>query len=251
MATVDVPIPLCSKRNPKPTAKTGLSPVARAVWDKCALRRGLGPQADDLLSDAREELFAVGDVVYDASNADGLPLIVIIDGLVRVYCTSSQGRQATIRYATPGQVVGLPFALAPHMVAENANLAAQAVSSCRLLRLSPQTFRRVAESDARNMWYLFGELAEATVAGERLLAQNLFQPIRARVARHMLGLSEKRGSQLVVAASQQDIADAIGSVREVISRIIMQIRDEGLIRREGGVYVILDSARMALLSEEE
>jgi len=44
--------------------------------------------------------------------------------------------------------------------------------------------------------------------------------------------------QLVVSASHRDIADAIGSVREVVSRAILWLRDEGLIRRSGRVYVL-------------
>lgn len=243
--------PLISKGSDAMAAHSIANPAAYAVWQGCVLRRALGANADDLLADARDEMFEVGEVVYDAATADCSPFILIVEGLVRVYCTSSQGRQATIRYAKAGDVVGLPFVLAPQMVAENANLAVQALSSCRVLHLSPQTFRRVAESDARNIWHLFGALAEAMVANERLLSQNVFQPIRARVARHMLDLSEKRGNRLVVAASQQDIADAIGSVREVISRVAVQFRDEGLIRREDGVYLIVDCARLVLVSEQE
>jgi CRP-like cAMP-binding protein len=60
----------------------------------------------------------------------------------------------------------------------------------------------------------------------------------------MLDLSDKEGNLLVVHASQQDIADAIGSVREVVSRAIISLRDEGIIRRSDGVYVICDPTRL-------
>lgn len=212
------------------------------------MRKALGPSADELLTDAREEMFELGEIVYEMKDAP--PLILIATGLVRVYCTSSQGRQATLRYAVPGHVVGLPLVLAPETMAGD-KFAVQALSSCRVLHFSSRTFKRVAQSNVQNMWPLFHELAESLVAGQHLLSQNLFQPIRVRVARHLLDLSEMRGTGLVVAASQQDIADAIGSVREVISRAIVQLRDEGLIRREEGVYVIVDPARLHAVSEQE
>lgn len=245
---MDARIPTISGRTGSRAANSVASSTVDAVWQVCALRRALGENADWLLADAREEVFQVGEVVYGAGRP---PFILIVEGLARVYCCSPQGRQATIRYATPGDVVGLPFVLAPQLTANHEDLAVQALSWCRVLHFSPSTFRRVAESDARCMWPLFGELAESMVAAERLLSQNVFQPIRARVARHMLDLSEKRGDRLVVPASQRDIADAIGSVREVISRIIVQLRDDGLIRRGDGVYVIIDPEGLQTAAEQE
>lgn len=223
--------------------------AVRAIWQGCALRKALGVNADELLADAREQVFEFGEVVYDMTDTS--PLILIVKGLVRVYCTSAQGRQATVRYAVPGNVVGLPFVLAPEIMAESEKFAVQALSRSHVLSFSPRTFRRVAQSNAQNMWPLFRELAESMITGQRLLSQNVFQPIRVRVARHMLDLSEKRENGLVVTVSQQDIADAIGSVREVISRVIVQLRDEGLIRREDGAYVIVDPTRLHMVSEQE
>lgn len=237
--------------NSDSAGQSNVSPAAQAAWQSCPLRRALVVNADDMLADAREEMFDVGDVVYDAAHADGLLFILVIEGLVRVYCVSPQGRQVTTRYGTPGQVIGLPFVLAPHLKEECADLAVQAASPCRVLHLSVRTFQRVAEYDVRNMWFLFKELADSMVMVDRSLTKNIFQPIRARVARHMFDLSEKRGGDRIVTASQQDIADAVGSVREVISRIAVQFRDEGLIRRERNAYVLLDCERLRMLAEEE
>lgn len=230
---------------------SNISPAARAAWQDCSLRKALVANADELLTDAREEMLDVGDIVYDANRADASFFILIVEGLVRVYCVSSQGRQVTTRYGTPGQVIGLPFVLAPHLKPDWADLGIQAASPSRVLHLSSRTFQRVAEADVRNMWRLFGELADSLVMVDRSLTRNIFQPIRARVARHMLDLSEKRGSDVVVTASQQDIADAVGSVREVISRIIVQFRDQSLIQRVGNAYVLLDCAHLRLLAEQE
>jgi biotin operon repressor len=47
-----------------------------------------------------------------------------------------------------------------------------------------------------------------------------------------------------VHASQQNVADAIGSVREVVSRAMLQLRDEGLIARIDDGYEILDAAAL-------
>jgi CRP-like cAMP-binding protein len=157
---------------------------------------------------------------------------------------SAVGRQATIRYAVAGDVIGLPLLLAPSIIGSGSALAVQALTESTLLKLSPQRFRQIVSADARCMWPLFSVLACSMMHGYHLLSHNVFQPVRARVARHMLDLSDKHGNLLVVHASQQDIADAIGSVREVVSRAIISLRDDGIIRRNDGIYVICDPTRL-------
>ena len=49
---------------------------------------------------------------------------------------------------------------------------------------------------------------------------NMFLPVQARVARHLIDLASLQDDVLVVTAGHQEIADAIGSVREVVSRAL-------------------------------
>jgi CRP-like cAMP-binding protein len=57
--------------------------------------------------------------------------------------------------------------------------------------------------------------------------------MRQRVARHLLDLAVRESEGLVVYASHQNIADAIGSVREVVSRVLRELRADGLVDRAG------------------
>jgi len=228
----------------KRAATSALSLVTEQVWLRCAFRAALGSNADDMLSDAHEAHGSPGEVIYEMGDGSEPPLAVITQGLVRIYTMSAVGRQATIRYAVAGDVIGLPLLLAPSIIGSGSALAVQALTESTLLKLSPQRFRQIVSADARCMWPLFSVLACSMMHGYHLLSHNVFQPVRARVARHMLDLSDKHGNLLVVHASQQDIADAIGSVREVVSRAIISLRDDGIIRRNDGIYVICDPTRL-------
>jgi CRP-like cAMP-binding protein len=225
-------------------ATSDLSQAAEQVWSRCALRTALGSNADAMLIDAHEARWSAGEVIYEMGDGSDPPLAVVIQGLVRTYTMSPVGRQATIRYAVAGDVIGLPLLLAPSIIGSGAALAVQSLTECTFLNLSPQRFGTIASADARCMWPLFSALACSMMHGYHLLSHNVFQPVRARVARHLLDLSDKHGNLLVVHASQQDIADAIGSVREVVSRAIMSLRDEAIIRRGDRVYVICDPTRL-------
>jgi CRP-like cAMP-binding protein len=225
--------------------------IVRSVWCESRLRAALGKDADRLLDDATEANVGAGEVFCEVRDGYAPPpLAMIVSGLARVYSTSSQGRQVTVRYVANGDVIGLPVLLAPGIVKPGTTLAVQALEPCHFLKISMRKFREVAVSDPQNMWPLLQELAVSMMDGYNLLSQNVFQPVRARVARHLLDLSHIDGNQSVVNASQQTIADAIGSVREVVSRVIVQLRDNGIIRREDGHYIICDIRRLHVAATE-
>jgi CRP-like cAMP-binding protein len=71
------------------------------------------------------------------------------------------------------------------------------------------------------------------------------QTMRARVTRHLreLALPTPDG-RAVVYISHQRLADAVGTVREVISRQLGTLRADGLIDTQTGMIVLLDDERL-------
>lgn len=234
----------------KPQRGLGLTREVIDVWQRSSFRSALGEDADELLADARVAWVPAGKEIFNMSKRTAPLIALVVSGLARIFATSPQGRQATIRYTAKGDVIGLPVLLAPAAFVSSSEMAGQTLTACCLLHLSPARCREIASSNADNMWPLFTELAKSLLDVYLLLSQNLFQPVRARVARHLLDLSERRGELLVVCASQQDLANAIGSVREVVSRVIIDFRRDGMIRREAGVYVICDAERLYWAASE-
>jgi CRP-like cAMP-binding protein len=221
-----------------PPEARGLSQEAVEAWRSSTLAAALSAPPEDMLQGAFEISIPAGDSIYRLDSPHRLILAVIIEGLTRIYTMSPQGRQVTIRYLSDGDVLGLPVVLAPTILSQGKPLAVQALTPSRLLRLSPTRFREVVRRDPENMWGLFRELARSLSASSNMLAEHVFLPVRSRVARHMLDLATRDGDRLVVHASQQEIANAVGSVREVVSRAILRLRDDELIHRDSRVYVI-------------
>jgi hypothetical protein len=76
-----------------------------------------------------------------------------------------------------------------------------------------------------------------------------------RVARHLLDLASARvreqpasdhlgGRELTVQVSQQELADAVGTVREVVVRVLRELRRDGVVRTERDRIVLLEPARL-------
>jgi CRP-like cAMP-binding protein len=165
---------------------------------------------------------------------------VIVNGLVRVYVTSRSGRRMTVRYLRQGNVLGLPA-----MLLDGAPVGVDVVTPGSILSLDPVTIRRLAQQDGRISWSIAREVASELRGFERLLSSNVFCTIRERLAQHLLELVQPRGEELVVHSTQQELADSIGSVREVVARVVVGLRREGLIDRRGDAVIVVDPDELA------
>ena len=218
----------------------GLTADARAVWAASFLARLPEPSAQRLLADARELRLATGETFYRGTQHEATERAGLVTaGLLRTFRRAPDGRQVTLRYAPPGALIGLPAVLGQDAEAEG-----QALQDSIVVVLPAATVRAVAQRDAQVAWSLATYLASVLQETNALLASDLFGTVRARVARHLLDMATAVDGRLVVEASHQSLADAIGSVREVVSRALKQLQDDGAVARDGRRLVLSDPAAL-------
>lgn len=197
--------------------------------------------------EARERLFAdallldvpAGSVLYRDEDAPRTGLIV--GGLVRIFLTSSEGRQVTVRYARPGDAVGVPMAIGGPVA-----VSAQAVIDSAILLLNSEKVRFLAMADPRVAWRLAEEVTRLLYAVLDAFSGNVFGSVRQRLARHLLDLAaeRQRDAFLVAPVSQQALADAVGTAREVVARTLHDLRVAGLVESTRRGIVLLDPDRL-------
>ena len=157
--------------------------------------------------------------------------------------SASDGRRLTVRYARVGAMIG-------NVTTPRAALSAQAVSDrVVVLELDVESLREAVASDGRIGVLLVGEVAQRMYDVYATLASNTFGTMRERVARHLLDLSSHDPVDGVLAApvTQQALADGVGTVREVVARILRDFRIEGIVETAPGRIRILDPARLAAI----
>ena len=100
-----------------------------------------------------------------------------------------------------------------------------------MLRLAPDVVRRTAARDPQVADALLRELADRVVGFIQEIAGRAFTTVRQRLARHLLDLAAQesrtaRGTQVVltVRVSQRQLAEAVGTVREVVVRVPRDLR---------------------------
>jgi CRP/FNR family transcriptional regulator len=78
-------------------------------------------------------------------------------------------------------------------------------------------------------------------------AGSAFGTVRQRVARHLLDLATAResGAMLLAPVSQQGLADAVGTAREVVARTLHDLRLAGLVETERNGIRLLDPDRLS------
>jgi len=222
---------------------TVVAVVDRDVADALA-RSFLAELPPELVAELRAEGgradYPAGTTVYRAGDDPQAGLVV--RGLIRVYLSSPGGRQVTVRYARPGDVLGVAV-----LVGGPARTGVQTVEPSSVFRISTRTLTAAARRDPRVSWAIAEELNRRLFGVLEQTAVNAFGSVRQRVAAHLLDLASDRQrphGRLAAHVSQQELADAAGSVREVVARTLRDLRVAGIVATGADSVVILDPARL-------
>jgi len=77
-----------------------------------------------------------------------------------------------------------------------------------------------------------------------------FRTIRAKLAYYLLSLQPAKDGELIIPASQQDLADLFGVARPSVARAISDLEQEGLVSVKNRRVRVLDKKRLAGCIEE-
>jgi CRP/FNR family transcriptional regulator, cyclic AMP receptor protein len=195
---------------------------------------------DRLLAEGERTDYPAGSTIYREGAAPRTALV--IQGLLRVYMASAEGRQVTVRYAWEADVLGIAV-----LVGGPVNVGVQTLGPSSLFRINAPTLTQAAHHDARVAWAVAEELNRRLYETLQQTAINTFGSVKQRVAGHLLDLAsaqQRPKGRLVARVSQQELADAVGSVREVVARVLRELRLAGIVATAPDRVVVLDAARL-------
>ena len=179
----------------------------------------------DSFSDATELHLTPPGILH----AEGGPPFagVVTEGLVRVVVSSPDGRQATIRYAAPGALLGVASLFGDQRIP----VSGVPLRSSTVVMLRPNLLRDLAMHELLVAACLMGELADRVMDYQAELLGSTFASLRQKDARHLLQMAiPLEGSgRLVAPVTQAELADAVGSSREVVVRILRDLREAELV----------------------
>jgi CRP/FNR family transcriptional regulator, cyclic AMP receptor protein len=194
----------------------------------------------ELVAGGQRTDYPAGSTLYREGSAPRAELVV--QGLLRVYMTSPEGRQVTVRYAREADVLGIAV-----IVGGPVNVSVQTIADSSLFSIDARRLTAAARRDARVAWALAEELNRRLYDTLQQTAINTFGSVKQRVAAHLLDLAsaqQRPKDRLVAQVSQQELADAVGSVREVVARALRDFRLAGLVATGSDSVLIVDPSRL-------
>ena len=193
------------------------------------------------LADAIRQRAAVhhhrsGDTIV--SESEGRWTGIVQSGIARVYLLTEAGRQVTIRHARRGDTIGIAGLLGESRV------SVQAVTDCAILKLDPEHVLRLARTHPALMLAIAREVTAVLFDTQREIVIREQGSVRQRIARHLLTVAGEfdPDEPLVVPMSHEDLADSVGSAREVVTRHLDRFQAEGIVTLDRAQITLLDPA---------
>lgn len=184
--------------------------------------------------------YPVGAVLPPAPEGIGPSLVLA--GRLRFYLSAPDGRQLTVHYALPGDIVGTVIRDQFHVTAR-----LEVLRPATLLHLDEEHIRCIIASNSGLAKAMLEETVERLRAVYRMLAARAFTSVRVRVARDLVELADMSGGLaegMHISVTHQSLADATGSVREVVARAIRDLRHARVIATNGDGITVLDPSAL-------
>lgn len=180
-----------------------------------------------------------GGTLFEAGQAcRGFPLV--LEGSVRVAKGSESGREIVLYRVEPGQAC----ILSGGCLLGHSDYSARGVAEedVRVLVIPPDVFQALMIESEPFRRFVFGMYGERLAEVMELVDEVAFRRLDQRLAQLLV----HRGPVLEV--TQQKLADELGSVREIVSRLLRSFESRGWVKLERERITVRDPRALAALA---
>ncbi|MGE0373678.1 MAG: Crp/Fnr family transcriptional regulator [Gammaproteobacteria bacterium] len=211
-----------------------------SVTERFPALSGLPPAlAARLASEAQFLRVPAGAVIFDANQpCRGFPLL--LDGAVRVSMSAPSGREILLYRVEPGQ----GCILSGGCLLGHSDYAARGVAEgdVTLANLPPALFNELLLAHEPFRRFVFGMYGERLAEVMQLVEEVAFRRLDERLAQLLI----HRGP--VIEATHQKLAEELGSVREIVSRLLRSFEQRGWVKLERERVTVTDPKGLAELA---
>lgn len=197
-------------------------------------------QAVFLEKSARTEVFSSGTLIH-RSSGDCKGVMSVLSGSLRVYCVSEEGREVTLYRVENGDVCILSAScLMDSLVFD---VVIEAVGETRVCVLPSSALHKIEEDNPFVSLYIYKNATEKFSEVLWTIQQLLFMKIDQRLcaALHDEMLRQK---STVLSITHEELAKQIGSVREVVTKTLKYLAEEGVVSLGRGKIEIADKKKL-------
>ncbi|MBI4291431.1 MAG: Crp/Fnr family transcriptional regulator [Betaproteobacteria bacterium] len=189
---------------------------------------------DRVLDEALVRTVPAGTVMFDESNpCQAFPML--IEGTISVSKVAANGRELQLYRVVPGESCLLTSSCLLGNVPYSARGTAE--SEVTVVALPPDLFNRLVAEYEPFRTYIFSLFAERISDLMQLVEAVAFHRLDQRLAALLLGKGR------TIQTTHQQLAEELGSVREIVSRLLKSFAEQGL--------VALSRERIEVLNPQE
>ena len=205
---------------------------------------------DRMISQARSIRIARDQPVFEQEQ-EAHSFFLLLDGHVRVVKSTPDGQEVTVRYISPGELMGIASALGRTTYPANAIAAVDCVVLAWPSQLWP-TFATSFPSFSANTYKVVGSRLQD--AHTRVIEMSTEQ-VEQRVAHALLKLIKQSGKKteegilIDFPLSRQDVAEMTGTTLHTVSRLLSAWEDQGLVKSGRQRVIVVEPHRLLVIAE--
>ena len=205
-----------------------------------------------LLTDSEKELvqqnavirlYKKGTRVY-SSERECLGMLFVMQGEMRTYLLSEEGREVTLFRIYPNDLCVLSASCVISQISFDTQMSAQ--KDTEALMIPPNIVLLLKEKNLSVRCFLY-ELATKRFSDVMwAMQQILFKRLDQRLALFLMQESQRLGTDTIHMTHEQ-IAQQISSAREAVARMLKQFSEDGLVELKRGAIRLLDQKGLKAL----
>lgn len=193
------------------------------------------------LSDAvRTERYGKGTLIHQSENGCK-GVMAVTKGSLRVYCVSDEGREVTLYRVEAGDICVLSASCLMESIVFDVLIEAE--DDTEVLVIPPHALHKIEEQNPRASLFVYKNATEKFSEVLWTLQSLLFMKIDQRLARYIRDEAKRKGNS-IIQTTHEELARQIGSVREVVTKTLKYLADEGAVALGRGKIEITDEQKL-------
>jgi CRP/FNR family transcriptional regulator len=195
---------------------------------------------------AVEKHYNKGQTIFTEGD-ETTGLFVVVDGRIKIYKVSSEGKEQILHIFETGQSFGEVTVFTGQQLPANA----QTLAKSRLLIFPRSAFVGLVKANPSLALNLLAIMSKKLRQFAAQIENLSLKEIPARLASYLIYLAEEQGcgDAVTLNVSKGQLASLLGTIPETLSRIFAKLSGQNLIRVEGPKITLLDRQGIEDLAE--
>lgn len=214
----------------------------------------LTPEELEYLNQNGSEIkYPKGQIIFSIGQKAN-EVYFIKSGLVKIYRTTSDGRQVSVAVRYAGDIIGCAEVLSND---NDREYSAEAMDNVSILIVWKDSFKKMLAERPGFAEKIMKLMSDRLREAQNTIYDFIMNPTQGRLAILLLNMAERAGTEgeesiinVRLRVTQEELACVIGSARQTISSLLNLFKEDGSVLYEGREIVGVNTNKLKLWIQE-